>query len=515
MAGITVEQALALHQAGDIDAAHAAYIQILSRDPEQVDAIALLGVVAHQRGRPDSALDLFDRALAKRPGAAALHAHRCTALSALGRLEEALAAVLRADELGFDPRHCRISCANILCDLGRYDEGAALYEAALAESPDPLYDVTPARLNLGMARLRQGELEEAQKVFAEALALRPDLAEAHYGLGLVHRARNDLIAANLAQRAAVTIDPEFAKAQLELGELDLLAGFFREGFAGYEWRYHLPHAIGLLPRFDAPAWDGGDLGGGTLFVYAEQGYGDSIMFARFLPQAAARGAKIALGVSAPLERLFQGFPGVDRLVTDWTQAAPFQAHAPISSLPRLLGVETPEAIPTDPYLRADPDRATHFRTLIGEGDGPAVGLVWAGRPEHVNDARRSIPAAFLGPLTLSGARLVSLQRGAEPPLGLVSLDLTPELEDFADLAAAIEALDLVVTVDTAAAHLAGALGKPVWILLPFAPDWRWRLDRADSDWHASATLFRQHNPGDWSSVIRAVGDQLSSFTQRA
>jgi len=505
-----IEAAIALHQAGDLPAAQAAYAAILTREPGNAEAIAMLGVMAHQRGRPDAALDLIDRAISLNANIDRLYAHRCTALCALGRLDEALEAITQAELRGLDPLHCLFTRANILCDLRRYAEGATLYEQALTLDPSQI----AVRVNLGMARWRQGDLAAAEAVFQHALTDHPELVEAHYGLGLIHRARNDLIAANLAQRAATAIDPNHAKAQLELGELDLLAGFFREGFAGYEWRYHLPHAIGLLPQNDVPAWDGSELNGEGLFVYVEQGYGDSIMFARFLPLAAARGARIVLGVSAPLVRLFHGFPGVERLVTNWQEAAPYQHHAPISSLPLLLGVDSPDAIPNAPYLRAEPEAVARFKTMIG-GGAPAVGLVWTGRPENPNDQKRSLPAALLSTLAASGVRLFSLQKDAIPPSGLRCVDLAPELDDFAETAAAIEALDLVITVDTAIAHLAGALGKPVWILLPFAPDWRWRLDRPDSDWYPSARLFRQPRPGDWDSVMNEVADQLASFMQRA
>jgi tetratricopeptide (TPR) repeat protein len=505
------EAALALHQSGDLDAAQAAYHAILAAEPGHADTIGLLGVLAHQRGRPDAALDLIDRALGLRPDLSHLHAHRCVALCALGRLDEALATIVTAESQGLDPQHCLVTRANILCDLRRYAEGAALYEQALAANPD----LIPARMNLGMARWRHGDLAQAEAVFQAALQDHPELVDAHYGLGLVHRARNDLVAANLAQRNAVAINPDHAPAQLELGEMDLLAGYFESGFAGYEWRHHLPHAAGLLPRFDVPAWDGAPLEGAGLFVYVEQGYGDCIQFARFLPQAAALGARIVLGVSAPLARLFQGLAGVERLVTDWNQAAPYQFHAPISSLARLLGVNGPQAIPTAPYLTADPIATARFGALIGAGDGPAVGLVWTGRPDNPNDARRSIDPALLEPLTRCGARLFALQKDLAPPPNLGCVDLGSLLTDFAEVAAAISALDLVITVDTAAAHLAGALGKPVWILLPFAPDWRWRLDRADSDWYPSARLFRQEAPGDWAGVIATVADQLGRLTQRA
>lgn len=505
-----LEAALALHRSGDLPAAQAAYAAILASDPGNAEAIAMLGVMAHQRGRPDAALDLIDRALFLNPELDRLYAHRCTALCALGRLPEALEAILEAERRGLDPLHCLFTRANVLCDLRRYAEGAALYEQALQMDPDQI----AVRLNLGMARWRQGALDAAEAAFQDALSRHPELAEAHYGMGLIHRARNDLIAANLAQRAATAIDPNHAKAQLELGELDLLAGFFREGFAGYEWRYHLPHALGLLPQFDTPAWDGSELNGQGLFVYVEQGYGDSVMFARFLPMAAARGARIVLGVSAPLARLFQGFPGVDRLVTSWQEAAPYQRHAPISSLPLLLGVDSPAALPSAPYLRADPEAVARFRARIG-GGAPAVGLVWGGRPENPNDHKRSLPVDLLPSLAKTGVRLFSLQKDASPPPQLPCVDLAPDIDDFADAAAAIEALDLVISVDTAIAHLAGALGKPVWILLPFAPDWRWRLERADSDWYPSARLFRQPSPGDWDSVLRDLADQLASLMQRA
>ena len=504
-----LKAALDLHQAGALDAAEAGYQSILSNDPDYAEALGLRGVIALQRGDPAASLALLDQAISIRPDLDRLHGHRTVVLCALDRLPEALTAIELAEAHGMDRLHCLAVRANILCDLARYAEGIALYEQILEIDSDQ----PRIRLNLGMALWRHGDLDAAETALLQARHDPSLQVESSFGLGLISRSRNDLIEANLQQRTATALDPNFAPAQLELGELDLLAGFYGSGFAGYEWRHHLAHAAGLLPRLTAPIWDGTSLTGKSLFVYIEQGYGDAIQFARFLSVAAQRGARITLGVSQPLAALFQSLPDVTHLVTEWSEAGPFEAHAPIGSLPLILGVDRVDAIPSAPYLAADPSKVANFRARIGAA-GFRVGLAWSGRPAHPNDAHRSLPADQLLPLASCGARLISLQKDATPPPALNCLDLAPDLHDFADTAAAIMALDLVITVDTAIAHLAGALGKPVWVLLPFAPDWRWRLDVGDSPWYPTARLFRQPAPGDWESVIAAVSTQLSSLTQR-
>ncbi len=377
----------------------------------------------------------------------------------------------------------------------------------------------PAWLALGNAMADRGQTGESAALVRRAISLDPNLAEAHASLGAVLTASGDLAAATAACDTAIALAPDFAPAYWNRAFARLLAGDFPGGWADAEWRKLHPAFAADFAALHAPEWKGGDIAGRTLLVHAGQGMGDTIQFARYLPLLAAAGAELVLACAAALVPLLSQLPGIAVV----PRAAGLPAHdtwVDQMSLPLLFATRE-ETIPARHfYLRAAPHRTAAWCERLGQG--LRIGLAWAGNPAHANDRHRSLPpgaaASLLAPLhdlaaTRPSLRLIGLQTGPRhadlAALGIT--DLSPALADFAETAAVIATLDLVVTVDTAIAHLAGAMGKPVWLMLPHAPDWRWQLVRTDSPWYASMRLFRQPAPGDWQSVVRAIAAALSNF----
>ncbi len=360
-------------------------------------------------------------------------------------------------------------------------------------------------MNFGNAYADRDELPLAEQHLRRAVALDPALPEAHASLGFVLTSLGRLHEAAAACDAAIRLRPDFARAYWNRSFARLLAGDFAAGWEDYEWRRRDPHFAAAQPRLPGREWQGEPLAGRRLLVLASQGLGDTIQFARFLPELANRAETVTLACAAPLVRLLAQLP-----VSVIDRDPPLPVHdlwVDQMSLPRLLGIR-PDSIPAaSSYLVAAGAAPVRDRSRR-----PLVGLVWAGNPAHSNDARRSIPLAALAPLiTLPGIAFASLQVGPaaaqiEARFGIP--DASPYLRDFAATARLISRLDLVISVDTATAHLAGALGKPVWLMLPYAPDWRWMAGRCDSPWYASARLFRQSRPGDWDGVVARIAEAL-------
>jgi hypothetical protein len=292
----------------------------------------------------------------------------------------------------------------------------------------------------------------------------------------------------------------------------LAIGDFRAGGAEYEWRLRKDPR---RPPIDTPLWDGRPLSDGTLLLCAEQGLGDTIQFVRYAPLLRARVGRLVLACPPPLAPLLRNAPGLDDVISFGAKLPRVDAYLPLLSVMQRLGTDLGDVPATTPYLTADAAPRPALAALL-DGGGPRIGLVWRGNPNHPNDRRRSLPLALLRPvLEVAGPRFFSLQLGAppgelaDPALAGRVTDLAPHLRDFADTAAAMSALDLIITVDSAAAHLAGALGRPCWVLLPFSADWRWLLERGDSPWYPTMRLFRQPRCGEWPPVITALIDQLA------
>jgi hypothetical protein len=384
-----------------------------------------------------------------------------------------------------------------------------------------------AQAHCNLARVLGGleRLDDAVASYREALRLDPGYVNARNNIGieLTRLARYDEALAELDE--ALRLDAANAPAHANRAVLLLRLGRFAEGFAEYEWRWRTRPPKSPPRDFAQPQWNGEDLRDATLMLHAEQGFGDTLQFCRYAPLVARGCAKVFLEVPRPLLRLLRQSLAAENLevvprLTDFpaTQALPrADYHCPLLSLPRVLGTTVDDVPAAVPYLAADATVVAAWSQRLTELPGRKVGLVWAGLPQYADDAQRSLPLAQLAPLgAVSDVTFVSLQTGAAgqaitPPAGLTIHDASPGLRDFADTAALVAALDLVVSVDTAAAHLAGALGKPVWLLNRFDTDWRWMVDRAESPWYPTMRIFRQPQRGDWNSVVAQVRAELARF----
>jgi len=445
---------------------------LLEEDPASVDALHLLGEVCFAQGRLDEAVRLYDRALAIRPGDAALHYNRGNIQHALGRYEDALrsfdATVARAP----DSAVSHYNRGNALRALGRDADALAAYDRAIALDAAN----ADAHLNRGNALRALERDAEAVLSYDQAIALRPDHADAHWNR---------------------------AWALLALGE-------YLRGWPEHEWRFRRGAAALPPPVSDAPVWRGdSDPSGKRVLVLSEQGAGDTIQFLRFVPLLTERGATILLELPHALRRLCAPFSEWAVLIDRDAPIPPHELQIPMASFP-LAFRTTLESVPARiPYLAPDPRLAREWADRIGlEGAGLRVGLAWAGNPVQGSEPRRGVGLAACMPLLdVPGVRWFSLQVGpraadlAQAPPGRI-IDLADAITDYADTAAAIAQLDLVISSDTSVVHLAGALGKPVWVLLMFAADWRWLRGRSDSPWYPSARLFRQPRAGDWDSAVR-------------
>lgn len=528
------------------DEALASFDKALALAPNHAAALKERGHLLRDRKQLVEALSSYDRALAVTPNDAETHANRGLVLRDLKRFNEAFGAYDRALALKPDYVEAVVARGNVFYEMRCYAEALKEYERALAMRPDFAYGFN----NRGNALHALGRHDEALICFERALALDPGYTEAHnnrgnallelnrpaealadydsavalkpFAFALVNRGsalryldRPEEALASFDQ--AIALEPEMAEAHWNKALLCLSLGDFARGWAGYEWRWR--GGTELTPRdFAQPQWRGEDLRGKTVLLHAEQGFGDSIQFLRYLPMVAGRGATIVLELPDSLMPLLGDLATGVTLLTRGTALPPFDVHCPLMSLAGAFGT-TVETVPAAmPYLHAPADRLDKWRTRLPRMGRPRVGLVWSGKPSHKNDHNRSIALTRLAPLlVLPGVDFVSLQREVRdadlPAFGQFPalLRLDQHLNDFADTAAAIAQCDLVIAVDTAVAHLAGALGRPVWILLSHIQDFRWMLAREDSPWYPSARLFRQPRIGDWDSVIDRLGKELAAF----
>ena len=429
-----------------------------------------------------------------------------------GRLAEAETLFRQALAAAPDDAGTLTNLGVVLQLQARFDEAEACYRQALALRPDQ-----PMTLNnLGVVLQARDAVEEAIGCFRRAVALRPDYQEALNGLGVALQAEGRLDEAIASFRQVLALRADHAETRLNLATALLVAGDLEAGFRELEWRWRARGRAEHLPE-QLPPWSGEPLAGGTLMVLAEQGAGDTFQFIRYLGELKARSGagRVLMLAAPPLARLLASAEGIDRLLVPGDEPEPFDRYVPLLSLPHHFGTRLDTIPAAVPYLSAPQALVDAHRRSLDGLPGRKVGLVWRGNPRHRNDRKRSLPENVWPDLgRLPGGSWVSLNPGpteAETRLladHLGAVDITSTLADWADTAAAIMALDLVVTVDTGVAHLAGALGRPAWVLLPFAPDWRWLLGRSDSPWYPSLRLFRQPRAGDWPAVIEAVRNAL-------
>jgi tetratricopeptide (TPR) repeat protein len=473
------------------------------------------GLLALRNGDAEDAAALLTQALRQQPAHAGMLRNLVRALLVSERFEQVILQTSVALVGTPDDAELYFARATALNALGQHAQACAAFARALALRPEH----AASWLNMGNASADLDDLASAETLYRTALRLDPLLAEAHASLGYLLTVRGQLEAAIEACETAVRLRPDFVQAHWNLAIAALLSGDLPRGFTEYEWRKRHARYRPDFPDLPGPTWDGTNAGGQTILVRAEQGLGDVIQFARYLPLIRDAGGDPVLVCAPALVPLMNSMPGV-RAVSASGSLPAYDSWIDQISLPRVFGT-TLDTIPApDFYLSADAARSRHWcdRLRAEDRDGGhmglqkrmrRVGIALTGNPRHPADRLRSIPADRDVRLPdVPGLRFVSLQHGrACGRLGLP--DLTPWLTDYAETAALIDNLDLVVTVDTSVAHLAGALGKPAWVLLPHAPDWRWLLERPDSPWYRSVRLFRQPNPGDWTSVLTAVMRELT------
>lgn len=497
----------ALRALNRLDEALTAYDRAIALKPEYADAHDNRGVVLERLKRYDEALAAHDRALAQRPLSAEAHHNRGVALSALKRYDEALASFDRALALRPDLPEALNHRGAALGNLKRPAEALATLDRALALCPD----YAEAIGNRGMVLVHLDRPEEALVALDRAMAALPERAAFHHSRGFALRAMGRHHEALSCKQQAVRLDPDTPEFHWNLGLTQLLLGDFANGWQNYEWRWRCEGMMGPPRQYDRPLWLGdADIAGRTILLHHEQGLGDTLQFCRYATQVAARGATVLLEVQKPLQALLAGLEGVHRVIASGETHPHFDFHCPLASLPLAFGTHI-DSIPADiPYLSPDPAKVEAWSTRLAADGRMRVGVAVSGSATHNNDRNRSMPLASLLPLLAEPVQLVLLQKeirdgdrqvlSERPEI----LSFADELDDFSDTAALVAAVDVVVSVDTSVAHLAGALGKPLWLLLPYVPEWRWLLEREDSPWYPTARLFRQAQTGDWASVVTRI-----------
>ena len=495
----------------------ASYDRALVIKPGYAAALCNRGIALKDLTRLDEALASYDRALAIKPDDAETHYNRGNALTLLKRLDEALAAYDRALAIRPDYAEALNNRGNALTDLKRPGEALASYDRALAIKPD----YAEALYGRGNVLADEERLDEGLASYDRALAIKPDYVEAlnSRGNALALLKRIDEALADYDRALAIT--PDHADALVNRGLVQLLCGDLRKGFAGCEWRWETKGFSTEAPKISAPKWQGEDIAGRRILVFSEQGLGDQIQFARYLPLLIQRGAKVTFFCRASLVRLFRSLSAPIEFVTTLVGDESFDFQCALMSLPLRSGTDLGSIPNQVPYLQSEADLAGAWKQRIGEV-GFKVGIAWQGKPDGKIDRGRSFPLSELIPFARRpGIRLISLQKNH----GLDQLTSLPDdvavetlgdgfdggSDAFIDTAAAMSNLDLIVTSDTSIAHLAGALGRPTWVALQHVPDWRWLLDRDDSPWYPTMRLFRQQTRGDWGSVFPRMAVELDAI----
>jgi len=508
-AEVFANMARAYQELSQLDAAIDAARTAVKLKPGLAEGHTNLGLALLAADRLPEAIEAFQTVTARQPSSAAAQANLANALHRArqyqGAVETARAALALDEKLA----DAWMTLGMALRELGQVDAAVDALRRAVAAAPEN----APAHSNLGNALLEQDRGDEAEVAFRRAIALNPELPEPYSGLGFALSNARRYEEAIAACDRAIALRPDFAEAHWNQGFAYLLAGDFARGWEKYEWRKRHPRYAAAYPSLPAPSWEGEELGGRTLLIHAEQGLGDSIQFIRYAEILAARGAKIIVACDKALISLFQRVAGVAQAVDKDGTLPPFDLWIDQMSLPRVTRTRLDTIPAPASYITAEPGRVAAWRQELPAGI--KVGLVWAGNPQHSNDRRRSMPIDTVRPLVdVSGLAFVSLQVGArsrevERLAPAPILDASPRLTSFMETAAVVANLDLVIAVDTAVAHLAGAMGRPVWTLLPYDPDWRWVLSHPDDNpWYPSMRLFRQPTAGAWTAVVDRVGPEL-------
>ncbi|MEO5329856.1 MAG: tetratricopeptide repeat protein [Magnetococcus sp. THC-1_WYH] len=508
-----VRLAMACQADGNQGEAEACYERAIALRPDYFEALFHLGNLFMMLGRFAEAAQRYRRALQINPRSVEVLANLGSAYLKRGQWEDAHLSFLRALEIRpFEPG-ILTNLATVQHKMGHGDQAMATYDCVLSLVPD----FPDALLNRGHVAHEWNRLDEAEASYRRALVVRPDFPEAMTGLGIVAHKRGQFDLALGWFHSALQRNPNLATAHYNASLTRLLTGDLAAGWAQYEWRWLTeempPHG------FMQPLWGGDVVTGQTILLHCEQGFGDSIQLIRYAPVVQVLGMRVAVFCPPPLKRLFATVRGIDHLASASPELPPCHYQAPLMSLPYLLG-STLASIPCNtPYLFSEEAKKEYFRELLAPIVGLKVGLAWSGNPRHINDRNRSMDPEIMARLcALSKINFISLQKELSAREQAIFsknanfFDFCRQLEDFADTAALVSQLDLVICVDTAVAHLAGAMAKPGWVLLPKIADWRWLLDRDDSPWYPSLRVFRQSDDGDWHTVISQVMSVLIHFS---
>ena len=571
-----LNEALGLFHEGRMGKVRRVLGRVLEQDPDNADALHLLGIVDIQRGALLSGTELIAKAIGIDGSNSAYHNNLAGAYADMKRIGEAEEHFQKAIELKPDYADAYYNIGNLYRLQGKFEEALENYRLAIEHAPGN----ARAANNVATVLVELGRLEEAEQAYLDALVLFPGDGSMHNNLGTLYKVQNRQEDAEKAYRKVLELHPDspdglrnlaatvkdlgnveegeticlkalelypgdalaldtLANIYMAQGRLDdalerydaalgiipdfapirgnramalLMKGDYEKGWEEYEWRWQSATYTATKRDFPEPRWDGAPLDGRTLLLHAEQGFGDTLQFVRYAVLAAERGGHVMVGCQPDLVRLLETLDGVDRVVTG-EDIPDFDCHAPLMSLPGLFAT-TLDTIPAEiPYLRADGKLSKAWKKRIGDTPGLKVGLAWHGNPGQAVNRVRSCPPELFAPLAkIPGVSLFSLQKDSEDvPEGVT--DLGGDLGDFADTAAAMSQLDLIISICTATAHLAGALGRPLWIPLAFAADWRWLQDRDDSPWYPTARLFRQSERGGWQGVMTRIADALGRLAE--
>jgi len=510
----TIKIAVQHHQAGRLARAEELYQSILKNNPDHPDVLHSLGVLAAQKDQNHLAVELIERAIASNSQAPRFYNTLGLVCEQLGKFDEAVNAYQQATRLAPDFAEAFHNMAVALQAQKRFDDAIESCKKAISIKPDYAW----AYNTIGYCLDMQNKDDQAIENYSKAIEIAPDYAEAYNHLGTIHAAHNRYDQAIENYRQAIRIDPDYAEAHWNLALLLLVAGRFEEGFKEYQWRLSGDLKILTYPHHhEQPRWDGRPFVGKRLLVHYEQGFGDTIHFVRYMPMVKARGGTVILEVRKPLYNLLTGFTGVDEIVEASFDNKPqinFDLHVSLLDLPQIFETTTDNITDVVPYIFADPDKAQFWQEMLS-GPDFKVGIVWSGSPVYERNHLRACRLADFAPLAaIDGIKLFALQKGtpADQIADLAGkvpvVNLGEQFEDFTDTAAAIENLDLIISTDTSVPHLAAAMGKPVWLLLCCASDWRWLLDRSDSPWYPTMKLFRQTKANCWDDVFISVTEQL-------
>ncbi|MDB9891044.1 tetratricopeptide repeat protein [Alphaproteobacteria bacterium] len=537
--------ALAHHQNSQFAAADFLYKKILKAEPNNVVAIQLSGVLAYQIQKFELSLNLLSRAISLKPDYAEALNNRGIVFKELRRFDEAIADYDKAISLKPDYVDALYNRGIIFKELRRFDEAIADYDKTISLKPNHIEalnnrglvmqelksfddaiadydravslkpDNVNALYNRGLVMQELKRFDEAMTDYDKAISLKPDYIDALNNRGLVLQELRRFDEAEANYDKAISLQPDYVDAPLNKALQLLLQGEFASGWEHYEWRWKATQLSSLARKFAQPLWLGKeDLRDKTILLHWEQGLGDTIQFSRYAQTIANLGCKTILEVQEPLFELMTGIEGVDELIANGTDLPPFDFYCPLMSLPLALGT-TLKTIPSaTSYLRSTDDKLAKWSNRLGPKSKPRVGIMWSGNPIHKNDHNRSISLEKILDAVPEGFEIVSLQKEVrENDLNVLEHSkqvqhFGAELDDFTDTAAFCELMDVIVSVDTSVAHLAGALGKPVYLLLPYTPDFRWLLDRHDSPWYPSMTLLRQGPERLWEPVLDEVTVRL-------